>query len=288
MLPLSGLLRPTILIVAGLVFIAAPMAALKLGLFPILDGLGALPAPPSVAHPLAMLAAMTLGYFAFVLLIDRRGPAELAPKPVQAFVGIGSAVALIGTAMLALYLAGFYRLLAIVGGSAIWGIVPTILAAATLEELAFRGVIFSTLERYAGTRNALLAQSLLFGVLHMFNTGFTEPIDFLAVVLIGAMWTLLYVVWRNIWSIALHHAAWNLTITVSGLPLSGVEDFRAAAPFRSDFVGPRLLTGGDAGPESSLVTLAVVCVAIVVIWRLAQRRAALRGGSTTSTQTGPS
>ena len=87
------------------------------------------------------------------------------------------------------------------------------------------------------------------------------------------MWTLLYAVWRNIWAIGLHHAAWNLTIVVSGLPLSGIEDFRKAAPFQSDFDGARLMTGGDAGPESSLLALAVVCVAIAVIsWSVWRRR----------------
>jgi len=135
----------------------------------------------------------------------------------------------------------------------------------------FRGLVFAVLERAFGTLPSLVVQSVLFAAPHLFNAGFGGLIDLAAGILIGCLWACLFVLWRNIWSISLHHAAWNLTIIITGLPLSGLEDFRPAAPFRSIFEGPALMTGGAGGPEASLVTLAVVSVALgamlLMIWR---------------------
>jgi len=219
---------------------------------------------------------MTAGYWLYVRLIERRAATELTPRPAQTAIGIVSGAGLIGGSMLVLFAAGYYHVLSYAGFGGILSVVPTILTAAVLEELGFRGVVFGNLERQFGTTYALLGQSLLFGAVHMSNAGFTTPIDLAAVIMIGALWTLLYVIWRNIWSIAFHHAAWNLTIVASGLPLSGLEDFRDASVFRSDFDSSRLLTGGDAGPESSLLAVGVVCIVTAGVWWLALRRRATR------------
>jgi len=137
-------------------------------------------------------------------------------------------------------------------------------------------LVFSALERVMGSVAALLVQSLIFAAPHMFNANWTGQIDLLAGALIGGMWTCLYMLWRNIWAVALHHATWNLTIVASGLPLSGLEDYRADAPFRSVYSGPDLITGGAAGPEPSVVTLAVVALALGALLALAMRTQTFR------------
>jgi hypothetical protein len=149
--------------------------------------------------------------------------------------------------------------------------VPTILAAGVFEEIVFRGLVFNALEREIGSIPAIGVQSLIFAVSHMFNAHLTGWIDLFAVALIGGMWTCLYMLWRNIWALAFHHAAWNLTIVASGLPLSGIEEYRSTAPLRSTYAGPDLITGGGAGPEPSIVTMAVVALAFVALFLLAQR-----------------
>jgi len=274
---LMSLGRMTGLLLVGIACVAIPMAVVKLGVLPLLHlALGSTGRSASLASAALMTVAMASGFWGYIHFLEHRPATELAPRPALTLLGVASAIALIGGPMLALYATGFYRLQAYQGLTAYWPAIPTVLAAGVFEEILFRGLIFTALERLMGSVPALIVQSLIFAAPHMFNANWTGWIDLLAGALIGAMWTCLYMLWRNIWAVAFHHAAWNLTIVASGLPLSGLEDFRAAAPFRSVYSGPDLTTGGAAGPEPSVVTMAVVALALGALLLLAQRTHKLR------------
>ena len=89
---------------------------------------------------------------------------------------------------------------------------------------------------------------------------------------LGTLWAALFVLTRNLWVGVAHHAAWNFTILLSGVPLSGIEDWRALAPLHSRVVGPAWLTGGPFGPESSLPVIAMSALATAWLLRVAKRR----------------
>jgi hypothetical protein len=93
---------------------------------------------------------------------------------------------------------------------------------------------------------------------------------------LGFLWAGLFVLTRNLWVVAANHAAWNFTILLSGVPLSGIEDWRPLAPIESRYAGPDWLTGGMFGPESSLLLMMSSTVAAVVVLRWARRRGAFR------------
>ena len=95
-----------------------------------------------------------------------------------------------------------------------------------------------------------------------------------SVTLLGLLWGGLFVLARNLWVVAANHAAWNFTILLSGVPLSGIEDWRALAPIESRYAGPDWLTGGMFGPESSLLVMVSLAVAVVLLLRAARRRGA--------------
>jgi membrane protease YdiL (CAAX protease family) len=274
---LKSLGRMTGLLLIGFACVGVPMAAMKLGALPLLHlALGARGRSSSVLNAALMTMAMAAGFWSYVRFVERRPVTELTPRPALTLLGVILAIALIGAPMLALYATGFYRLQAYQGISGYWPVIPTIVAAGVFEEILFRGLIFTALERVMGSLAALFVQSAVFAAPHMFNASWTGWTDLAAGALIGGMWTCLYILWRNIWAVAFHHAAWNLTIVASGLPLSGLEDFRTAAPFRSVYSGPDLVTGGAAGPEPSIVTLAVVAVALAALLALAKRTKKLR------------
>ncbi len=84
----------------------------------------------------------------------------------------------------------------------------------------------------------------------------------------------MFILTRNLWVVAAHHAAWNFTILLSGVPLSGIEDWRRLAPLESRFAGPDWLTGGMFGPESSLMVIASTAIAIVFLLCAARQRKA--------------
>lgn len=283
----SIVLGTLVRIAIGLALIAAPMALYKLVLAkPLGMALGYGSASPPFLNPMAMLACLLAGYSVYLLAIERRSPAELVPDPGKLTLGAVSAVALIGGPILGLYAAGCYQMVTYRGLDGFLVVIPTILTAAMLEEVVFRGLIFAVLERGIGTIWAMVVQSCLFGLIHMSNPGLNGWIALASIVLIGALWTCLFVLWRNVWAVGAHHAVWNLTIVATGLPLSGLEEFRAAAPFDSVLSGPELMTGGAGGPELSLVTLALVATAIagllVPVW--SHRRPGMIGAALPSDQ----
>jgi uncharacterized protein len=95
-----------------------------------------------------------------------------------------------------------------------------------------------------------------------------------SVTLLGLLWTGVFILTRNLWVVAAHHAAWNFTILLSGVPLSGIEDWRAVAPLETRYAGPDWLTGGIFGPESSLLVIVLVTITVVLLYRTALRNGA--------------
>jgi hypothetical protein len=93
-----------------------------------------------------------------------------------------------------------------------------------------------------------------------------------SVSVLGLLWAGVFVLTRNLWVAVANHAAWNFTILLSGVPLSGIEDWRDLAPLESRYAGPEWLTGGMFGPEASLPVIVWVSVAVVVLLRAARKR----------------
>jgi len=73
-------------------------------------------------------------------------------------------------------------------------------------------------------------------------------------------------------STAANHAAWNFTILLCGVPLSGIDKWRSAAPIESRYAGNDWLTGGLFGPERSVVVMAAVAIAAILVLRFVRRR----------------
>jgi membrane protease YdiL (CAAX protease family) len=84
-------------------------------------------------------------------------------------------------------------------------------APAVFEELAFRGVIQSSLERMLNTRDAWLIQAALFSVLHL------SPLMFPSHFLMGLCFGYMRRRSRSIYPGMLLHAAWNAFVVVGEL-----------------------------------------------------------------------
>lgn len=224
----------------------------------------------SAVRRAGILLVVILAYWVVVRLIEKRAVVELRLAPIGAVLGALSGAALISIATLSLFAAGIYEVTAVRAlQSGLLGAAGLILVAAMLEEVAFRGVLFGFLESAWGTVPALWLQSLLFALQHLgnvANAGLAASLTTLiSATLTGAFWTLVFVHTRNLWIVGANHAAWNFSILLTGLPLSGLEDWRGLAPFESRYNGPDWLTGGAFGPETSALTmgLMVVCLAVL-------------------------
>lgn len=82
------------------------------------------------------------------------------------------------------------------------------LMPAVFEELAFRGVIQSSLERIFNARDAWLIQAALFSLLHL------SPIVFLSHFAMGLCFGLIRMWSRSLYPAMLLHAAWNALVVL--------------------------------------------------------------------------
>ncbi len=120
------------------------------------------------------------------------------------------------------------------------------LSVATWEEAVYRGY---PLLRFSG--GALIASSLAFSIIHIFNPGF-GPQAFVGIFLAGLALGVMRYEWGLAPSISMHFT-WNILMEhIWGYPTSGL---RGPSILRSELTGPDLITGGDFGPEASVVVM---------------------------------
>jgi len=136
--------------------------------------------------------------------------------------------------------------------------------AAFFEELFIRGYVFAVLRRAGGWRLALIATSVVFGLLHAWNPG-ADAESILAVTVAGFFLGAILLATRSLYAAGAAHFAWNwvmsgaLHIAVSGIP-SADPDYRMVE------TGPDWLTGGPWGPEGGFAAVAVMFIAIFYLY----------------------
>ena len=260
--------------VVGTIFI------FRQGLLPLLDMVFQ-PGPEwlSALRRAGILLAAIAGYFAYTRWYEKREASELRLRPVPVMIGGASGAILAAFPITAVFVFGAYDAVIFrIPSSALLGVAVLIGIAATLEELGYRCLLFRVLERALGTWAALAVQSVIFAVMHLGNVergGVADVATMLvSVTMLGLLWAGVFILTRNLWVVAANHAAWNFTILLSGVPLSGIEDWRALAPLETRYAGPDWLTGGIFGPESSLLVIVLVTIVVVLLLRTALRHGA--------------
>lgn len=149
------------------------------------------------------------------------------------------------------------------------GIVAVSIGAAVTEELIFRGLALQALEQLCGSWAALGITALLFGGLHLANPGATVWSSFAIAIEAGVLLGAAFLWKRSIWLVVGLHFAWNTTIGLIGVPVSGhpSSGLLTATP-----TGPDLLTGGEFGLEASIVPVVVSLLLAVPMLIAAHRR----------------
>jgi membrane protease YdiL (CAAX protease family) len=145
-----------------------------------------------------------------------------------------------------------------------------VVGTATGEEILFRGVLFRILEERLGTWISLALSAALFGGLHATGANASVASTLAIAIEAGVLLAAAYVVSRRLWLPIGLHVGWNLAqIGWFGVQRPGHVTHGV---WSSQFTGPVLLSGGDWGPEISIVAVAA-CVAIALaLLALAKRR----------------
>jgi uncharacterized protein len=231
--------------------------------------------PMAAVQLVTALAGSALSIFAYRLLIrwtEKRWPAELGTSgAVSRFV----AGALIGLALFsAVYAIFFYLHIATYNGfGTAQYLAPAFalsLLAGVCEEIIFRGVVFRILEGGMGTLIALLASGALFGLMHAGNKGATSVSTAAIALEAGILLAAAYTLTRSLWLPIGLHFAWNFaeggiySAPVSGTPFKGLLNIPVS--------GPQLLSGGEFGPEASVVAVGVCLTAAMVMIAMTIRR----------------
>lgn len=213
-----------------------------------------------------------LAYAGMVRFTERRPVVELrkadAVRGLSRGLGFGLALFAATIAIIAVF--GGYSITGwgSVGGAIGW--LGLLSALAVAEELVFRGVLLRILEQLTSTRVALVISAVLFGGLHLANPDATVWGALAIAVEAGLMLGAAYVYSRNLWLPIGLHLGWNFAETgIFGTAISGSGN-HSQGLFESVMSGPSVLTGGEFGPEASIVAILVCAVPTVLFLRAAK------------------
>jgi uncharacterized protein len=233
---------------------------------------GAVSALASGGPVLAVVAAVAAVpvYWAVMHYVARRGTPEIAPARAVPHALVGIALGVLFIAVSVLMVLTEFDFTPVSGGAAsiVASMVAIQLGAAVTEELIFRGLLLQALERLCGSWVALAITAVLFGLLHIANPGATLWSSFAIAVEAGVLLGAAFLWRRNIWLTVGLHFAWNTSVGLLGIPVSGhaADGVLTARP-----TGPDLLTGGGFGLEASIVPV-VVSLALAAPMLIAAHR----------------
>ncbi len=264
---------PLLRIPVALLFLAPGIGLLTLL---VTFGVDRLPEPGAtiLATPLQLAAIPLLLwlYALYVRRIERRRPLEIgrAGWLRETATGVGLAALLLLPLVGVLALLGFYR---VTGAESPWMLLAafaTFAAGAFGQELMFRVIVYRLVEEWTGTAVAMIAVALLFGLAHIANANM-DPLAFTALVISDLLLLASFALTRRLWFVFGIHLGWNfLQDGVLGLPNSGIT----ALPswLEAELGGPRWLSGGAFGLESSLVSVLLQLVVAGLLLALVVKR----------------
>jgi hypothetical protein len=137
------------------------------------------------------------------------------------------------------------------------------------EELFFRGYGFQVLLASAGEWAAVVPVGVVFGLVHMGNPN-ASALGIVNTVAFGMLFGYAFVRSRDLWLPIGLHFGWNVTLAVFGAGVSGLRMRMTGREM--DWTAGRLWSGGEYGPEASVLTSAAVIVLFLALRRAPIRR----------------
>ena len=138
------------------------------------------------------------------------------------------------------------------------------------EELFFRGYLLQNMIEGMGLLIAVLISCLIYGLVHAMNPN-ASLLSTAIIILFGFMRLYGYLATKMLWLSFGMHAGWNFFQgPIFGYAASG---HKTEVLVQQSPTGPDWLTGGDFGPEGSIITIPVVMIAIGVMWFWSRGRA---------------
>lgn len=132
------------------------------------------------------------------------------------------------------------------------------------EEMMCRGYFMVSVARRYSMLIAILANSLLFAMLHLLNNGISV-LAFINLTLYGIFSSIYFIKRGNIWAPAAFHSIWNLVQgNVYGISVSGTTN-NCKLLSSISVEGKALWNGGDFGLEGGLAVTIILIVGILFL-----------------------
>ena len=149
-----------------------------------------------------------------------------------------------------------------------------LLCGASGEELLFRGYGFQLLLRSLGPFATILPVGLVFAALHSFNPS-ASALGIANTAAFGILFGYAFLRSRDLWLPIGLHFGWNVTLPWFGVNVSGIKI--GVTGYTLDWSAGTLWSGGDYGPEASILTSAVMLILFAYIWKapICQQKSAL-------------
>lgn len=187
--------------------------------------------------------------------------------------GAGAACLVLGPALVF----GAARFQAVSGGwplprSIVYVILMLALGSAA-EELLFHGYAFQVLLQDWGAYAAVLPIAVVFALMHTNNPA-ASPLGLINTAAFGAVFGYAFLRSRDLWLPIGLHFGWNVTLPFFGVNVSGLKI--GLTGYQMEWSAGTLWSGGDYGPEGSVLTSAVILAMLAYLWRAPVRRQASR------------
>ncbi|PRX42552.1 hypothetical protein CLV97_10140 [Planifilum fimeticola] len=190
----------------------------------------------------------------------------LIAAPFRSFaIGSGIGMMMIGTVFLLLWPSPYLEVIAVRWDAAVLLSVLSAafgyLAVAAGEEIFTRGYVQTLLVERLGTWGGIIATSLLFSFLHLFNPH-TSLLPMFNLFLAGILLGVIKETAGNLWMPIGLHFTWNLTQDALSLPVSGLR-LTPAPLVEAAESGPDWLTGGPFGLEGGVAVTLILLLGIL-------------------------
>lgn len=140
------------------------------------------------------------------------------------------------------------------------------------EELLFRGIIYRLIRDRWNYGIALIISSLIFGFVHQLNDNATFWSSASIAITSGFLLGTTYEYYNAIWVPIGMHWAWNFTEgSIFGCPVSGYNEL---VPIIKPIIqGNKYLTGGEFGPEASVIVVTMgTFLSILFLYLIVRKR----------------
>jgi hypothetical protein len=142
-------------------------------------------------------------------------------------------------------------------------------AGAVGEELVFRGYGFQVLLAALGPYLTIVPVGIVFALLHGANPNATS-FGIVNTAGFGILFGYSYWRSRDLWLPFGLHLGWNFTLPLFGVPLSGLK--MNVTGHEMSWTAGALWSGGDYGPEASVLTSGALLLLAIYLWRAPIRR----------------